>query len=82
MAIMAIMATVGELLDGLRDALNGDDLVSAAVSAAITPAGRTLLAGFVTGLADLEARHEADKQAAVQAAHDQGVAEGQSSVPS
>jgi hypothetical protein len=62
------VASITELLDGVRDQLSSDPLVSAAVSSVISPEGRTLLASFVSGLADLEAKHEAAKQAAVEAA--------------
>ena len=75
------MASIGELLDGLRDQLNNDPIVSTAVSAVLSPAARTLAANFIGLLADLEAKHEADKQAAVQAAHAQGVADAQQAAP-
>lgn len=59
------MASVTELLDAIKSQLDNDPLVSAAVSSVITPAGRSLLASLVGGLADLEANHEAAKQQAV-----------------
>lgn len=60
--------SITELLDGIRDQLNSDPLVQVAVSSVISPEGRQLLAGLVGSLADLEAKHEADKQAAVASA--------------
>lgn len=65
------MTSIGELLHTIQDQLNNDPLVSAAVSSVITPEGRSLLASFVSGVADLEAKHEADKQTAVSAAVEQ-----------
>lgn len=57
--------SITELLDGIRDQLANDPLVSAAVSSVISPEGRALLAGLVGSLADLEAHHEAVKAQAV-----------------
>lgn len=74
--------SISELLDAVRDQLNNDPLVAVAVSSVISPEGRQLLANVVGSLADLESKHEADKQAAVQAAHAQGVADAQGAVPS
>jgi hypothetical protein len=59
--------SIGELLDTIKSQLDNDPLVSAAVSSVISPEGRSLLAGVVGSLADLEAKHESDKQAAVAA---------------
>jgi CHASE3 domain sensor protein len=73
------MASVGELLDLVRDQLTNDPLVSAAVSSVISPEGRALLAEVVTKLAALESQREQDKAAAVQAAHEAGKAEGAAS---
>lgn len=72
---MAAMS-ITELLDGIREQLSNDPLVAAAVSSVISPEGRALLAGLVGSLADLEAKHEVDKQNAAVDAHDRGVAEG------
>ena len=69
--------SIGELLNAVKDQLENDPLVSAAVSSVITPEGRTLLATIVAGVADLESKHEAAKAAAVADAHAAGVAEGQ-----
>lgn len=64
--------TITEILDDIKNQLTNDPLVSAAVSAVISPEGKSLLSSLISGLADLEAKHaaaaEADKTAAVEAA--------------
>lgn len=68
-------------LDDLKAMLTGDSLVSAAATFALSAEGKQLAANLIGALSDLEAKHEADKQAAVQAAHAQGVADATPAVP-
>ena len=69
--------SISELLDTIRGQLENDPLVAVAVSSVISPEGRQLLANVVSSLADLEAKHEAAKQAAVE----QAKAEAAQAVP-
>lgn len=66
--------SISELLDTIKSQLDNDPLVSAAVSSVISPEGRTFLTGIVQGLASLEAKHEADKQSAVETAKSEATA--------
>lgn len=63
-----------EALDAARAALTGDNLVSAALSTAISPEGKQLVVSLLAGVEQLEAKHEADKAAAVEQAKAEAVA--------
>lgn len=62
------VASLSEILSGLEDALNGNSAIKAIVSSVISPEGTDLVASVVSGIASLEAKHEADKAAAVEQA--------------
>lgn len=60
------MASIRDMIAELASELDNDPLVGAAVSAVLSPEGKNLVAGIVTAVADLEAKHAADKAQAVQ----------------
>ena len=71
------MASIEELLEAVSGALKGNSAINAIVSSVISPEGTELAASVINGIAALEAKHNADKAAAVEAAKAAAVPEAE-----